>query len=127
MKRALDDGDRLVGAHGEFTLRGVSRPLTLRALRFACHEEAGREVCFTTDQRIEDGYIVLGADTAVVLDGQILGKPRDAEDAARMLRVLSGRTHQVFIGVSGRSAAATDSCLPNRPGSVREWHRAPNR
>lgn len=39
------DGERLVGAHGEFTLRGVSRPLTLRALRFACRAEAAREVC----------------------------------------------------------------------------------
>lgn len=52
-----------------------------------------------------DGYIVLGADTAVVAGDRILGKPRDAEDAARMLRALSGRTHQVLTGVSARSAA----------------------
>ena len=39
------DGERLTGARGEFTLRGVSRPLTLRALRFACLQEAAREVC----------------------------------------------------------------------------------
>ena len=44
--------------------------------------------------------IVLGADTAVVVGDEILGKPRDAEDAARMLRRLSGRTHQVMTGVS---------------------------
>lgn len=43
--------------------------------------------------------IVLGADTAVVVDGCILGKPRDAEDAKRMLRLLSGRTHQVITAV----------------------------
>jgi septum formation protein len=42
---------------------------------------------------------VLGADTLVVLDGKIFGKPRDAADAARMLRELSGRTHQVKTGV----------------------------
>jgi len=42
---------------------------------------------------------VLGADTIVVVDGAILGKPRDADDAARMLRVLSGRTHTVITGV----------------------------
>ena len=42
---------------------------------------------------------VLGADTIVVLDNRVLGKPRDAEDAARMLRMLSGRTHQVITGV----------------------------
>ncbi len=43
--------------------------------------------------------IVLGADTEVVVEGEILGKPRDAEDAARMLRLLSGRTHHVITGV----------------------------
>jgi septum formation protein len=43
--------------------------------------------------------LVLGADTVVVVDGQILGKPRDAADAARMLRLLSGRKHEVLTGV----------------------------
>jgi septum formation protein len=43
--------------------------------------------------------IVLGADTVVVLEGQILGKPTDADDARRMLRLLSGRTHEVVTGV----------------------------
>jgi len=42
---------------------------------------------------------VLGADTVVVVDGHLLEKPTDAEDAARMLRLLSGRTHQVITGV----------------------------
>ena len=42
---------------------------------------------------------VLGADTVVALDGKILGKPKDAEDAKRMLRLLSGRVHSVFTGV----------------------------
>lgn len=47
----------------------------------------------------EADQIVIGADTIVVLDGNVLGKPRDAEDAIRMLRSLSGRTHQVMTGV----------------------------
>ena len=47
---------------------------------------------------------VLGADTAVVIDGDILGKPRDDQDAASMLRRLSGRAHAVVTGVSLRSA-----------------------
>jgi len=42
---------------------------------------------------------VLGADTIVVIDEKILGKPCDAADAARMLRLLSGRTHEVITGV----------------------------
>jgi septum formation protein len=42
---------------------------------------------------------VLGADTIVVVDDAILGKPRDADDAARMLRMLSGRIHEVITGV----------------------------
>lgn len=43
---------------------------------------------------------VLGADTIVVIDGEILGKPAGPQDAARMLAMLSGRTHQVITAVS---------------------------
>jgi septum formation protein len=43
--------------------------------------------------------LVLGADTIVLLDEEVLGKPRDEADAARMLRLLAGRTHQVITGV----------------------------
>jgi septum formation protein len=49
--------------------------------------------------------VILGADTTVVVDGEILGKPRDDEDAADMLRRLSGKTHQVLTGVSLRQGA----------------------
>lgn len=51
------------------------------------------------------GAVVLGADTEVVLDDEVFGKPRDADDAAAMLRRLSGRTHQVISAVSVVSAA----------------------
>ena len=44
--------------------------------------------------------LVLGADTVVVLDGEILGKPKDEEDAVRMLTALSGREHSVLTGIS---------------------------
>jgi septum formation protein len=44
--------------------------------------------------------VVLGADTTVVLDNQILGKPESEADAVRMLRLLSGRTHRVITGVA---------------------------
>jgi septum formation protein len=52
-----------------------------------------------------DAAVILGADTAVVVDGEILGKPRDDEDAARMMRRLSGRWHEVVTGISLRSGA----------------------
>jgi len=51
---------------------------------------------------------VLGADTTVTLDNQILGKPIDPDDAARMLRLLSGRTHRVITGVAVVTAARTE-------------------
>jgi septum formation protein len=50
---------------------------------------------------------VLGADTAVVLDDEILGKPRDEQDCRRMLKLLSARTHRVFTAVALR---ASDGC-----------------
>ncbi len=49
--------------------------------------------------RAEGEALVIGADTTVVLDGQFLNKPADPEDACRMLRQLSGRTHQVYTGL----------------------------
>ncbi|HTD74443.1 MAG TPA: Maf family protein [Steroidobacteraceae bacterium] len=50
---------------------------------------------------------VLAADTAVVLDGRILGKPADMENAISMLRELSSRTHEVLTAVALRTAAGT--------------------
>ncbi|MHB8655754.1 MAG: Maf family protein [Terriglobia bacterium] len=47
----------------------------------------------------QPGDLVLGADTVVAVDGQILGKPAGPDDAARMLRQLAGRTHRVITGV----------------------------
>ena len=52
---------------------------------------------------VDPRRIVLGADTAVVVEGEILGKPSSADDAARMLRRLSGRMHEVITGICLRS------------------------
>jgi len=51
------------------------------------------------------GEMVLGADTVVVVDGEMLGKPGDAEEAAQMLRRLSGREHLVLTSICLKSAA----------------------
>lgn len=52
---------------------------------------------------------VLGADTIVLCDGEIYGKPHDDADAARMLRALSGKTHQVITGVALLEGARADT------------------
>jgi septum formation protein len=58
--------------------------------------------------------IALGADTEVAVDGRVLGKPADADDARRMLRLLSDRAHEVWSGVALARATAD-----GRP--TREW------
>ena len=63
-----------------------------------CAERLAREKALAI-WRTRPQDVVLGADTVVVVDGTILGKPADSEDAARMLRLLSGRLHQVITGV----------------------------
>ena len=65
--------------------------------------------------RIGPGELVLAADTTVVVDGEILGKPEDAGDARRMLRLLSGREHSVLTGIAlqngSRQEAEVDETL----------------
>lgn len=60
----------------------------------------------------EPSALIIAADTIVVVDGQVLGKPRDASDAARMLRMLSGRMHKVLTAIAvarfGRLESAVD-------------------
>jgi septum formation protein len=86
----------------------------------ACAERLAREKALAVwRKRPQD--IVLGADTIVTVEGALLGKPIDAADAARMLRMLSGRQHQVITGVclvragssgQGASRAGTTSDAP---------------
>lgn len=65
-----------------------------RAIADKIDEDAGK--------RAKDGRVlfVLGADTIVVLDGEVMGKPSDLTEAKTMLRRLSGRTHEVITGVA---------------------------
>jgi septum formation protein len=55
---------------------------------------------YQSSDTADDPLIVLGADTCVVCDGHILGKPTDTADARRMLKLLSGRTHAVLTGLA---------------------------
>jgi nucleoside triphosphate pyrophosphatase len=59
----------------------------------------------------EPGEIVLGADTTVVIDGEMLGKPADTADARRMLGLLAGRRHEVLTGI----------CLRRDAGLICDW------
>ena len=76
---------------GEDAIRFATRLAREKAEEvFAQHQAAGMAETAT----------VLGADTVVVCDGEVLGKPSDAADAERMLLLLSGRTHHVVTGVA---------------------------
>ena len=73
----------------------------------------------------EKDDVIIAADTIVWLDGEALGKPRDADDAKAMLRRLSGRTHSVFTGVCVIAgdrlvSEAVESLVRFRPMSERE-------
>jgi len=67
--------------------------------------------------------LVLGSDTVVVLDGRILGKPRDVDDAVDMLLALSGRSHSVLTGVALRTAEGTRTVLSATDVRFREIGR----
>lgn len=79
-----------------------------------CAERLAREKALAIAEK-RPADVVLGADTVVVIDGQILGKPADAADAARMLRLLAGRKHEVITGVclvaSGQWSVASETTL----------------
>ena len=79
----------IVPAKGEEKIVGTPTPDRLVA------ELARQKAEEVSSLSIATGKAVLGADTVVALDGEILGKPKDEPDAERMLSALSGRTHEV--------------------------------
>jgi septum formation protein len=80
-------------------------------------ERLAREKAAAVAARLapEDDAVVVAADTTVVIDGELLGKPVDAADARRTVRRLAGRTHAVYTGVAvvrdGRAAAGVERVL----------------
>jgi septum formation protein len=95
----------LIQAGFRFEVDPSSIPESLRpgedAIRFVTRlaREKAEEV-FARHASSAAPAMVLGADTVVVCDGEVMGKPVDAADAQRMLLLLSGRTHQVVTGVA---------------------------
>jgi septum formation protein len=97
----------------------------------ACAERLAREKALAV-WRTRPQDLVLAADTIVVIDETILGKPLDVDDAFRMLRALSGRVHRVITGVclvgtmasrqlpvAGRTAQHSDEMLRTENGKLR--------
>ena len=52
------------------------------------------------EEKGEDGFLIIGADTVVAFEGMVMGKPKDAKDACSMLNALQGNVHQVYTGVT---------------------------
>ena len=61
------------------------------------------------EEELPSDYLLITSDTVVICEGEILGKPKDKEDAVRMLQLLSGKTHHVVTGVTVRSAEKMES------------------
>jgi septum formation protein len=99
--------DLLDGLGARFTVRPVDVDETPRPLE----DPRGYVLRLAREKaaaRVEPGELVLAADTSVVLDGEILGKPADQEEARAMLRRLAGREHTVLTGVALREASGAE-------------------
>lgn len=75
-----------------------SYPSSLRGEQIPMHISRAKAAAYLPT--LADDEVLITADTVVMLDNQVLGKPHDASEAAAMLRMLSGRTHQVMTGVT---------------------------
>jgi septum formation protein len=94
----------LTQAGFQFEVQASSVPESLRPeedpIRFTTRLAREKAEAVFAERTSSVPLVVLGADTVVVCDGEVLGKPVDAADAARMLLLLSGRTHHVVTGVA---------------------------
>lgn len=91
------------------TMSGIdeSYPDSLPVLEIA--EYISRKKALAYQAEMDSDELIITADTVVILGDEVLGKPTDNEDACRMLRELSGKTHKVVTGVTIVTAAATRS------------------
>lgn len=102
-RRALAESFNLQVVPVDINVEEVPDP-TLQACHVAEYLARMKSESFDTKQ-LRDDEVLLTADTVVVVDGQVIGKPRNREDAVTMLRTLSGTKHTVYTGVSLRSVA----------------------
>ena len=99
--RDRPSADRIIDSAAEVLRAGGAElieaqvPVGHERVFLIAHEEKAGAVAARHPERL-----VLGADTTVVVDGRILGKPADMDDARRMLRMLAGRRHEVLTGVA---------------------------
>lgn len=89
-----------IGLAFEVRLSGVEEKVTAVEPWAVVCELSAQKAEAVLEELTEEDVLVIGADTIVVLDGQILGKPSCEEEAAGMLKRLSGRTHEVYTGVT---------------------------
>ena len=82
-------------------------------------EDLATQKALDVVRRVGNNEIVLGADTVVVLHNKILGKPKDKEDAFRMLRELSGQTHMVVTSLCGINTKLNRAALLSTTSYVR--------
>jgi septum formation protein len=100
----------LVGIDHEVRPADVDESLLPGETPVAHAERLARAKAHAVAER-EPGAVVIAADTIVVVDGEVLGKPLDARGARTMLRRLSGRTHTVLTAIAVARAARTESAV----------------
>jgi septum formation protein len=98
----LDESPRAGEAPQAYVARLAREKSAAAMQRFIARAQ---QACSGPERDAVHEVVILGADTTVVVDGEILGKPRDDTDGAAMLQKLSGRRHEVLTGVSLRTSA----------------------
>ncbi|MCI7796412.1 MAG: Maf family protein [Lachnospiraceae bacterium] len=89
---------RQIGIEPEVVVSHVEERVTSSEPGEVVMELAGQKARDVAGE-VTPGTLVIGSDTVVAVDGKILGKPRDHEEAAGMIRMIAGRSHQVYTGV----------------------------
>lgn len=102
-------------------LESLGFPMRVVAIDVDEHIEASVEACEVAESlakrkseaysisSLQDGQVLITADTVVVLDNRVLGKPHDFQEAVAMLRSLSGKIHRVYTGVCIKSISHQES------------------